>query len=74
MKRKKHRGPRHWGKGKKPQQSLHEPNFIDDMDDDYEDGSETLSAYDAALIWGSSGMDEDYMFDYSEEELLDSLK
>lgn len=31
--------------------------------------AESLSAYDAALIWGSSGMDEDYTFGYSEDEL-----
>lgn len=35
--------------------------------------SESLSASDAALIWGSSGMDEDYAFGYSEDELRDAM-
>lgn len=30
---------------------------------------ESLSVYDAADIWRSRGMDEDYMFGYSEDEL-----
>lgn len=34
---------------------------------------ESLSAYDAALIWASNGKDEDYSFGYSEEELEDVL-
>ena len=44
-------------------------------DDEYDnDGSgETLSVYDAAVIWASHGKDEDYMFGYSEEELEDAL-
>lgn len=33
------------------------------------DTGETLSASDAALIWGGSGMDEDYTFGYDESEL-----
>lgn len=40
-------------------------------DDDYDD--ERLSVWDAALIWMSNGMDEDYMFGYSEEELRNAL-
>lgn len=35
--------------------------------------AESLSASDAALIWGSSGMDEDYTFGYSEDELRDAM-
>ena len=35
--------------------------------------SESLSVYDAALIWMSNGMDEDYTFGYSEDELRDAL-
>ena len=35
--------------------------------------SERLSVYDAALIWQSYGMDEDYTFGYTEEELRDAL-
>lgn len=31
--------------------------------------SESLSVHDAADIWLSNGMDEDYMFGYSESEL-----
>ncbi len=34
---------------------------------------ESLSVYDAALIWASNGKDEDYSFGYSEEELEDVL-
>lgn len=41
----------------------------------YDDESnESLSAYDAALIWVSNGKDEDYMFGYTEEELEDALR
>ena len=35
--------------------------------------SNGLSVYDAALIWASNGKDEDYMFDYTEEELEAAL-
>lgn len=34
---------------------------------------EALDVYDAALIWRSNGMDEDYTFGYSEEELSNAL-
>lgn len=34
---------------------------------------DSLSVYDAALIWVSNGKDEDYTFGYSEEELEDAL-
>lgn len=37
--------------------------------DDDEDEGESLNVWDAADIWLSNGMDEDYMFGYSEEEL-----
>ncbi len=42
---------------------------------DYEDDNdgESLSVDDAAEIWLSSGMDEDMMFGYSEDELRDAL-
>lgn len=41
-----------------------------DYDGSYgEDDSESLSVDDAADIWRSHGMDEDYMFGYSAEEL-----
>lgn len=44
------------------------------MDEDDEDeDSESISVYDAALIWASNGKDEDYMFGYTEEELEDAL-
>ncbi|NKX56012.1 hypothetical protein [Arthrobacter mobilis] len=36
---------------------------------DEEDEGEAISVYDAADIWRSSGMDEDYTFGYSEDEL-----
>ena len=41
----------------------------DDAEDDEDDAGESLSVYDAANIWLSSGMDEDSTFDYSEDEL-----
>ncbi len=41
--------------------------FSDDGDD------ESLGVYDAALIWLSNGMDEDYMFGYTEDELRNAL-
>lgn len=37
--------------------------------DDDDDEGESLNVWDAADIWLSNGMDEDYMFGYSEEEL-----
>ena len=39
--------------------------------DEDEDG-ESISVGDAADIWRSKGMDEDYMFGYSTEELLNA--
>ncbi|MDW5565553.1 hypothetical protein [Streptococcus mutans] len=42
----------------------------DYLDDDYE----SLNVYDAADIWFSNGMDEDYTFGYSEEELRRALE
>ena len=41
----------------------------DGDDDDEDDAGESLSVYDAANIWLSSGMDEDSTFDYREDEL-----
>ena len=38
-----------------------------------EDDDDGLSVYEAADIWASSGMDEDYTFGYSEEELNDAF-
>ena len=38
-------------------------------DDDDERDDEALSVEDAADIWSSRGMDEDYMFDNTEDEL-----
>lgn len=35
---------------------------------------ESLSVYDAADIWLSNGMDEDYTFGYTEEELRHALR
>ena len=37
------------------------------------DDEETLSVYDAALIWASNGKDEDYTFGYTEDELERAL-
>ena len=42
-------------------------------DDNYDDDDEGLSVYEAAEIWASNGMDEDYMFGYTEEELEGAL-
>jgi len=47
------------------------PDFDDDDEDD--DDGQTLSVDDAALIWLSNGMDEDYTFGYTEDELRDAL-
>lgn len=49
-----------------------DPDGLYDDDDD-EDG-ESLSVYEAAEIWRSNGMDEDYTFGYSEDELRDALR
>lgn len=40
---------------------------------DVDDDSESLSVYDAAVIWASHGKDEDYTFGFTEEELEDAL-
>ena len=48
-------------------------SYCASIDDDEDDDDESLSVYDAALIWASNGKDEDYMFGYSEEELEDAL-
>lgn len=55
-----------------------EDEYINDGSDwsasgDDEDSDESISVYDAALIWVSHGRDEDYMFGYTEEELEDAL-
>lgn len=39
----------------------------------YHRDKEALSVDDAALIWASNGMDEDYDFGYTEDELLEAL-
>ncbi|TNU73405.1 hypothetical protein FH969_11470 [Miniimonas arenae] len=41
----------------------------EDHDDDNESGGESLSVWDAADIWMSNGMDEDYTFGFSGDEL-----
>lgn len=38
-------------------------------DHDGDGNEETLSVYDAADIWLSNGMDEDYAFGYADDEL-----
>lgn len=45
---------------------------LDDDDDEELDESQALSVHDAADIWASNGQDEDYMFGYSRQELLDA--
>lgn len=59
--------------GTKPQSWCKECRSSGGYDSDDYDGGEYLSVYDAALIWASNGMDEDYMFGYSREELEDAL-
>lgn len=50
--------------------TIGEDHFADgELLSDQEDGGESLSVYDAADIWLSNGMDEDYTFGYSEDEL-----
>lgn len=44
-----------------------------DEDEEFDTEDESLSVYEAALIWASHGKDEDYMFGYSEDELEDEL-
>lgn len=50
-----------------------EPEYSGEWEDNEEDDGETLSEDDAALIYGSRGMDEDYTFGYDEDELKDRL-
>lgn len=44
------------------------------LDDKNLEDKESLSVYDAALIWQSNGKDENYTFGYSDDELEDALK
>lgn len=57
-----------FGFGKKKAFSQPASSWVDD------DDGESLSVYDAALIWMSNDKDEDYTFGYSEEELEDALR
>ena len=50
-----------------------EGEFMSEFDDDYDEDGESLSVYEAAEIWRSNCMDEDYTFGYSEDELRDAL-
>lgn len=43
--------------------------FYGEHDDDDDPHEESLSVHDAADIWLSSGMDEDYTYGFSEDEL-----
>lgn len=47
----------------------HDENGWYEDDDDDDGGGESLSVHDAADIWRSNGMDEDYTFGYSDDEL-----
>lgn len=49
----------------------HDQNGVpfDLREEDGDDDDEALSLGDAADIWRSRGMDEDYMFGYSDDEL-----
>lgn len=46
----------------------------EESEDDDDDDGESLSVYDAAQMWLSSGKDEDYTFGYSIKELEDASK
>ena len=59
-----------WGKWDGETYECHHCSSGFEIDD--EDG-ESLSVYDAALIWASNGKDEDYTFGYSEDDLEDAL-
>ena len=50
-------------------------DYLEMMEEDNydEDDEESISVYEAAEIWASRGMDEDYMFGYTEEELRNAL-
>lgn len=51
-----------------------EGEFMSEFDDDDDEDDESLSVYEAAEIWRSNGMDEDYTFGYTEDELRDALR
>ena len=42
-------------------------------DEEDDDDGESLSVWDAAEIYMSSGFDEDYQFGYTHEELMNAL-
>lgn len=44
-------------------------DWLSGVDDADGDTGEALSVWDAADVWLSKGMDEDYMFGYTEDEL-----
>lgn len=52
--------------------SLAEYMDMNENEDEYEE-CESISVYDAALIWISHGKDENYTFGYSEDELEGAL-
>lgn len=62
-----------FGFGKKKSSSQSSSDWDDDDIEDDDDG-ETLDVYDAAEIWLSHGMDEDYTFGYDEDELEAALR
>lgn len=55
------------------EESEEESYDIFDEYDDSEVDDESISVYDAALIWASHGKDEEYLFGYSEDELEEAL-
>lgn len=60
------------GQDPKTEHSVDDGNFDEDYDEE-DDDDESLSVYDAALIWQSNGQDEDYTFGYTTDELRDAL-
>lgn len=56
-------------KSKEAGEDASDEEDYDEYDDELYDDGERLSPWEAAEIWRSSGMDEDYLFGYTEDEL-----
>jgi hypothetical protein len=63
-----------FGKGsKKADGNMEESNLSYDYEEDEDGEEEAISEWDAADIWLSNGMDEDYTLDYDVNDLLNAL-
>ena len=60
-----------WGNIRYEEPEIYDPLGL--LDEDNDDNSERISVYEAAELWRDSGMDEDEMYGYSEEELREAL-